>query len=77
MDMKCLIRYNGEFVAATKYLFDARLVYDDLLKRGKEHETVYPFKIVLSMGNEIVDVYTSTKPLTTAQLEAMIKEYGR
>lgn len=77
-ELKYMIRYNGEVIARTKYYFEANLLYDNLVKRGKEHETVYPFvcQLVNVIANLAEKTYTSPKPLTREQLDAMKKEYG-
>jgi len=70
------VYYNGELTAAFRWFFEANMMFADLVKRGQEHESVYPFVCSLWSDGRLEKVYESAKPLTQAQVSSMIEEYG-
>ena len=69
--MKHTIRYNGEVIAKCKYWYEANLIYQDLIRRGKLTERSFPFVILHVDGEKVEQAYS-----TQAELSAMIREYG-
>ncbi len=77
--MRYHVRYNGEIMARVKYWYDADMLYQSLVTRGKETENVFPFvcELIDIHAKDISQRYETAHQFTKEQEEQMIKEYGR
>lgn len=80
--MKYAVMYNGKMMARCMYFYEANLIYEDLVERGRMHESIYPFRCELIFNNDVDKRYETPSAvsnlgkLTAQDVQRMKEEYG-